>query len=113
MDAEGEVGGRGREYEARGGKEGGLAGFDPQGRGRPEPEAWELFAEEIWMSARLFWPWDFLGKNTRVVCHALLQGFFQSQGWNPGLHCRWILFHLNHQESQAIWMLKAALGLQI
>ena len=25
------------------------------------------------------------GKNTGVGCHALLQGFFPSQGWNPGL----------------------------
>ena len=25
------------------------------------------------------------GKNTRVGCHALLQGIFPTQGWNPGL----------------------------
>ena len=31
-------------------------------------------------------------KNTRVGCHALLQGIFQTQGSNPGLpHCRQIL----------------------
>ena len=114
MGAEGEVGGRGRVHEVRGGKEGGLAGFDPWGRVRPEPEAWELFAGEVWMPARLPWPWDFPGKDTGVVCYALFQGIFWSQGWNPGLlHFRWILFHLNHQESQAVWMLKAALGLKI
>ena len=28
---------------------------------------------------------DSLGKNTRVGCHALLQGVFPTQGWNPGL----------------------------
>ena len=28
-------------------------------------------------------------KNTRVDCHALLQGIFPTQGLNPGLlHCR-------------------------
>ena len=32
-----------------------------------------------------------------VVCHSLLQGIFLSQGWNPSLlHCRQILYHLNH-----------------
>ena len=41
---------------------------------------------------------DSLGKNTRVGCHALLQGIFTIQGLNPGLpHCRQILYHLNHQ----------------
>ena len=29
------------------------------------------------------------GKNTEVGCYALLQGIFQTQGWNPDiLHCR-------------------------
>ena len=38
------------------------------------------------------------GKNTRVGCHALLQGIFPSQGLNPCLpHYRWILYHLSHQ----------------
>ena len=33
-------------------------------------------------------------------CHVLLQGIFPTQGSNSGLlHCRWILYHLNHQES--------------
>ena len=33
------------------------------------------------------------GKNTGVICHALLQGIFPIQGWNPGLlHCRRILY---------------------
>ena len=32
-------------------------------------------------------------KNTRVDCHALLQGIFPTQGQNPGLpHCRRILY---------------------
>ena len=46
---------------------------------------------------------DSPGKNTGVGCHALLQGIFPTQGTNPGLsHCRWILYHLNHQGSPRI-----------
>ena len=46
---------------------------------------------------------DSPGKNTRMGCHALLQGIFPTQGWNPGLlHCRWILYHLSHQRSPRI-----------
>ena len=44
---------------------------------------------------------DSPGKNTRVGCHALLQGIFLTQGSNPGLpHCRRILYYLGHQGSQ-------------
>ena len=44
---------------------------------------------------------DSPGKNTRVGCHALFQGFFTTQGSNPGLqHCRWILYCLSHQRSR-------------
>ena len=32
-------------------------------------------------------PWDFPGKNTGVVCHALLQGIFLTQGVNLHLLC--------------------------
>ena len=40
---------------------------------------------------------DSSGKNTRVGCHALLQGTFSTQGLDPGLlHCRQILYHLSH-----------------
>ena len=40
---------------------------------------------------------DSPGKNTRVGCHALLQGIFPTQGSNPGLlHCRQVLYHLCH-----------------
>ena len=43
---------------------------------------------------------DSPGKNTRVGCHALLQGFLPTQGSNPGLsHCRQILYHVSHQGS--------------
>ena len=41
--------------------------------------------------ARLPCPWDSPGKNTRVGCHALLQGIFLTQGSNSLLLC---LLHL-------------------
>ena len=45
----------------------------------------------------------FLGQNTRVGCHALLQKIFPTQGSNPGLpHCRQIFYRLNHQGSPRI-----------
>ena len=34
---------------------------------------------------RLLCPWDFLGKNTRMGCHFLLQGIFLTQESNPHL----------------------------
>ena len=43
---------------------------------------------------------DSPGRNTRVGCHALLQGIFPTQGSNPGLpHWRRTLCHLTHQGS--------------
>ena len=42
---------------------------------------------------------DYSHKNTEVGCHFLLQGMFLTQGSNLGLlHCRQILYHLNHRE---------------
>ena len=50
--------------------------------------------------SKLLHPWDSPGKNTGAGCHALLQGIFPTQGWNPGLpRCRWVLYCLNHQGS--------------
>ena len=40
-----------------------------------------------WTIARLLCPWASPGKNTGVVCHALLQGIFPTQGLNPCLLC--------------------------
>ena len=46
---------------------------------------------------------DSLGKNTRVDCHALLQGIFPTQGSNPDLpHYRLILYRLGQQGSLRI-----------
>ena len=41
-----------------------------------------------WTPARLLCPWDSLGKNTGVGCHALLQGIFLTQGLSLHL-LRW------------------------
>ena len=43
---------------------------------------------------------DSSGKKTGVGCHALLQGIFLIQEWNPGLlHCRQILYWLSYEGS--------------
>ena len=50
--------------------------------------------------ARLLGPWDSPGKNTGVGCHALLQGIFPTQEWNPGLmHGQVDSLPLSHQGS--------------
>ena len=60
-----------------------------------------LFVTPWTVPARLLYPWDFPGKITRVGCHFLLQGIFPTQGSNLGLmHCRQILYHLNHSGAQ-------------
>ena len=47
--------------------------------------------------------WNSPGQNTGVGRLFLLQGFFPTQGLNPGLpHCRWILNQLNHKGSPRI-----------
>ena len=49
---------------------------------------------------RLLCPWDFLGKNTGVYCHFLLQGFFPTKGSNPCLlHWQADSLSLSHQGS--------------
>ena len=46
---------------------------------------------------------DSPSKNTRVGCHALLQGIFPIQGSNLGLlHCRHILYCLSYQGSPVV-----------
>ena len=47
--------------------------------------------------------WDSPGQNTGLGSLSLLQGIFPTQGSNPGpLHCRWILYQLNHKGSPRI-----------
>ena len=45
---------------------------------------------------RVLCRWDFLGKNTGVGCHALLQGIFPTQGSNPCLR------HLLHWQVDSL-----------
>ena len=35
--------------------------------------------------SRFLCPWGFVGKNTGVGCHFLLQGIFMAQRWNLSL----------------------------
>ena len=50
--------------------------------------------------ARLLCPWNFPGKDTRVICHSLLQGIFSTQRSNPRvLHQHVDSFPLSHQGS--------------
>ena len=45
--------------------------------------------------------------NTRMGCHALLQGIFPTQRLNPGFpHCRQILYHLSHKGSPKLLLRK-------
>ena len=55
-------------------------------------------ARQAPLSIGLYSPWNSPGQNTGVG--SLSQGIFPTQGLNLGLpHCRWILYHLNHQRS--------------
>ena len=48
----------------------------------------------------LYSPWNSSGQNTGVGSLSLLQGFFPTQGSNPGLpHCRQILYQLRHKRN--------------
>ena len=52
------------------------------------------------LPTRLLCPWNSTVKNTGVGSNSLPQGVFLTQGSNSGLlHCRQILYHLNHQGS--------------
>ena len=68
--------------------------------------------ERKWKSLSYVWlfaiyglhnPWNSLGQNTAVGSLSLLQGIFPTQGLNPGfLHCRQILYQLNHKGNPTI-----------
>ena len=61
-------------------------------------------SDSLWLyglwSAMLLCPRNFPGKNTRVGCHAFLQGIFRTQGSSLCLlslwPCKQILYPLNH-----------------
>ena len=48
---------------------------------------WAVTAPTVACNPRLLCPWGFPGKNTRVGCHFLLQGIFQTQRSNLHLLC--------------------------
>ena len=51
----------------------------------------------------MYSPWNSPGQNTGVGSLSLLRGIFPTQGSNPGLlHCRQILYQLNHKGSPRI-----------
>ena len=50
----------------------------------------------------LYSPWNSPVQNTGVGSLSLLQGIFTTQGSNPGLHCRQILYQLSHKGSPGI-----------
>ena len=53
--------------------------------------------------ASLLYPQNSSSKNTRLDSQSLLQGIFPNQRSNPGLlHCRWILYQLDHKGSPRI-----------
>ena len=52
---------------------------------------------------KLLCPWDSPGKDTRVGCHALLQGIVPIQGLNLGPpHCGQILYCLSYPGSHSL-----------
>ena len=69
-------------------------------RKESESESCSVVSESLWPHG-LYSPWNSPGQNTGMG--SLLQGIFPTQGLNPGLmHCRWILYQLNHKGSSRI-----------
>ena len=67
-----------------------------------------VVSDSLWphglLPTRLFWSWDFPGKNTGMGHHSLLQRIFAIQESNPSpLHCRWIFYYLSHQGSPNVY----------
>ena len=63
-----------------------------------------IMSKSLWLHGlwplRLLHSWYFLGKNTGMGFHFLLQGIFLTQGLNPHLlHCQADSFPLSHQGS--------------
>ena len=66
---------------------------------RPESESHSVMSDSL-RPQGLYSPWNSPGQNTGMGSLSLLQGIFPTQGSNPGLlHCRRILYHLNHKVS--------------
>ena len=60
--------------------------------------------------ARLLCPWDSLGKNTGVGCHALLQRIFKP--WSPALQANSLLFELQGSTSIRVFSNEPALHIK-
>ena len=59
----------------------------------PMSGKWKLLSYvRLFATHGLYSPWNSQGQNTGVGSCSLLQGIFPTQGSNPVLHCRWILF---------------------
>ena len=69
-----------------------------------------LFATPWTIAYQGYNPWDFLGKNTEVGCHFLLQGTFPTQRMNSGLlHCKQTLLPSEppgkwYSEELVVWL---------
>ena len=62
-------------------------------------ESYSVVSNSLWPHG-LYSPWNSPGQNTGVGSLSLLQGFFPTQGSNPGLpHCRRILYQLSYKGS--------------
>ena len=53
-----------------------------------------LFVTQWTVACQALLSFDYLGKNSEVHCHFLLQGIFLTWGLNMHLlHCNWFLYH--------------------
>ena len=67
-----------------------------------ESESHSVMSDSLWPNG-LYSPWNSPGWNTGMGSLSLLQAIFPTQGSNPSLlHCRQILYQLNHQGSPRI-----------
>ena len=58
---------------------------------------------QLFVTQRLYSPWNSPSQYTGVGSFSLLQGIFPTQGLNAGLlHCRWILYQLSHMGNPRI-----------
>ena len=78
----------------------------PQNGGRMQKESYSLLSDPLWFyglqPARLLCPWGF-SRWENWSGLPLLQRIFPIQVSNPSLpQCRWITYHLSHQESSTI-----------
>ena len=61
-----------------------------------------VLSDSFWVHG-LYSPWNSPGQKTGDGSLSFLQGIFPTQGSNPGLlHCRRILYQLNHEGSPRI-----------